>query len=280
MSMQHDFSIANWYNVRELKEDLFLVREPADAAFYILKDGYRALFIDSGLGLLSFGKELMSILGIKSFSVLNTHSHCDHVGLNYLADRVSISKTEWEKFKRLNECDQLQNYFHATKETLDWPNQIFSAPVQRTWAPTHFINDKEVIEFGKWKLTAHFTPGHTSGHTVYFDETERLIFLGDLVYNGILFAHLPDSSFFDYLASLKVLKNLTASLQKDLLWLSCHNSIPLDSFFVDKVQSTFDKIANSTLPMDSSHDSNKLFLNSRLFVDGDVKLAIRSDFFK
>lgn len=280
MSMQHEFSIANWYNVRELKEDLFLVREPADAAFYILKDDDSALFIDSGLGLMSFGKELLSILGIRNFSVLNTHSHCDHVGLNYLADKVSISRTEWEKFHRLKEGEQLQNYFHATKDSLQWPTQIISAPVQRDWAPKNFVNDKDIIEFGKWKLTAHFTPGHTSGHTIYIDPTERLAFVGDLIYNGTLFAHLPDSSFSDYIKSLQILKIQTESIKKDLLWLSCHNSIPLDSFFLGKVQNVFDKISNSNLIFDSSQDASNIFLNSRLFVDGDVKVAVRSDYFK
>jgi len=50
--------VADWYIINEIRPNLFLVREPADAAFYIFKDGSRALFVDSGLGLLNFGQEL------------------------------------------------------------------------------------------------------------------------------------------------------------------------------------------------------------------------------
>ena len=97
-----------WYKVKEISSNVFWINEPGHVSFYVLRNNDEALFIDSGLGLdINLGLALLKILKIKTFSVYLTHSHCDHVGLNNLADSVFIKKEEYNKYLIQNEINQL-----------------------------------------------------------------------------------------------------------------------------------------------------------------------------
>ncbi len=272
-----EMTVANWYKVRELRPNLFLVREPADAAFYILKKNDQALLVDSGLGLQTLGRHLLTYLSIKKFSVLNTHAHCDHIGLNGLAENVTINRAEWDKFVRLDDKNQIGKYYRATKESLPWPSELNAPPSQLDWHPSRFVAENDVIEFSNWRLRAIFTPGHTSGHMIFWDSSEELLFLGDLLYDGTLYAHMPDSSFPRYVESLEKLNSLVGRSNAEVLWLSCHNNIPLGATYLTKAQQTFEKIANATLPPSSSCKSDDVFVDAQIFECNGVKVAVRSD---
>src|SRR5262249_4597455 len=154
--------LANWYQVKELRPSLYVVSEPADASFFVLKSGDQAILIDSGFGFDEHaGRKLLQSLGVKQFTVLVTHGHCDHVGLNFLANRVLIGRREWQKYQEQKEYDQLPIYYKLYRDEVPWPSDLKLPPSQKRWKPSGFLEEGHSITLGTWELDPMPTPGHT-----------------------------------------------------------------------------------------------------------------------
>lgn len=126
--------VADWYEIKQVSTNLFCVDEQDHVAFFVLKNEDRGLFVDSGLGLVEENaKKLLNHLEIKSFDVLATHAHCDHVGLNYLAKNIMIFEDEWKKYLELKEEKQIDGYYSLLKEDMPWTKDITTTPSQMSW---------------------------------------------------------------------------------------------------------------------------------------------------
>jgi len=265
--------VANWYDVTELKKNIFIVREPQDidASFFILKSGNKALLIDSGIGLSEkTAKQLLATLEIKEFDVINTHAHFDHVGLNHLAKKVSLSAKEWEKFQRLDEKTQIDRFLKMDNSSRP---EGFDPKMKRSWKPTSFIEAQKTIHWGDFVLIPTLSPGHTAGHVVLYEPNLNLLFVGDLIYDGMLYLHLADSSLSKYEESIANLAQLVKKHSNPVL-LPCHNSIPLDAHYPQKVLDTVQKIKNKKLPVKKVEPANSLFQEGNIYEDNGVKIII------
>jgi len=269
--------VANWYEVKELRKGLYLVDEQDHVAFFVLKDGENALFIDSGLGLSdNKAKQLLDFLKIKEFSVHLTHTHFDHVGLNYLAKEVHVSKPEWERLQVLDNNKHLQLYYDVYGKSLAWPEDLKTPLTQNKWEPTNFIDGNSNIQFGNWNLEAISLPGHSSGHLSFLDKQNNVIFLGDLIINGSNFIHLTDSSIEDYSKSLQTLVDLIQNLDNPLL-LPCHNQIPLDNSYPSGLLNFIKDIMANKVTSSVIIKPDEFSKAAKLFSSDDFKITIRTD---
>ena len=48
--------------------------------------------------------------------------------------------------------------------------------------PTQPLLNHQIIKFGSSQFEVFFTPGHTPGHVVFYNDEERLAFCGDLIF--------------------------------------------------------------------------------------------------
>ena len=55
-------------------------------------------------------------------------------------------------------------------------------------------------------------PGHTPGSAALFDHHSGVLFTGDVLYDGELLDELPESSIDDYVASMRRLLDLDATM--------------------------------------------------------------------
>ena len=269
-------TLANWYQVKELKPDLFQVYEPSQVSFYILRAGDQAILIDSGLGLsLEQGRKLLQSLGIKKFKVLVTHAHCDHVGLNSIADEVQLSRAEWKKYLNQKEYDQIKIYYQLFKNDYQWPTDMVTPPTQTRWKPTGFVEAGKEISLGKWKIKPMITPGHSAGHTVFYESSSNILFLGDLIYDGMLYLHLKDSALKSFEKSVNQVVTLVG--EKKPLLLPAHNSIPLDVSYPSKVQKVLSALRHGELTAKEEWPSSEVFAAAKFFESDGVKLAVKVD---
>ena len=103
--------------------------------------------------------------------VLNTHAHFDHIGANEtVKNRLKVP---------------------VALHPLDLP--IFRAQggaalfgLEATQGPDPDIELKEgmFICFGGCSLEVLFTPGHTPGHVSFFERGEKILFDGDVLFDG------------------------------------------------------------------------------------------------
>jgi len=52
--------------------------------------------------------------------------------------------------------------------------------------PTRFLNDGEIYEVGSLRFLVRHVPGHTRGHIVLAEESEKAVFTGDCLFSGTI----------------------------------------------------------------------------------------------
>ncbi len=54
----------------------------------------------------------------------------------------------------------------------------------RCCTPDQWLDDGEEIQVGNQTLKVIFTPGHTPGHVVFYNEAHKVAFVGDVLFQG------------------------------------------------------------------------------------------------
>lgn len=122
-------------------------------------------------------------------SVINTHSHFDHVGSNFEFERIALF--EHPENRRVSEHGFTEEYLAkwATDE------QFWGHPPERIRTPyqipmfkhAQFFKDQDQVEDSMPTLIAMHTPGHSDDSVCFFDKERGWLFSGDLLYNGPIY---------------------------------------------------------------------------------------------
>jgi glyoxylase-like metal-dependent hydrolase (beta-lactamase superfamily II) len=269
--------IENWYRVFQIESDLFMVHEPGHVTFFVYRSGSHALFVDTGLGLSeSAADKLLEFLGIKTFDAVCTHAHCDHIGLNYRARRIYISKAEWEKYSARNDREQLRFYYEGLKTIMQWPAGYKGGTETRVWKPTNFVEDRDTVELGgAVLLSVLFSKGHTVGSIMLQDKNRGYLYTGDLIYTGMMYLNLKDSDYDAFKESIQLILELQKQNVSLQIWPS-HNKIPLPGDYPAKVQGFISRFeAGSPEISTAPVEKNEIF-EAGMTIRGDhVKMMVK-----
>ena len=111
--------------------------------------------------------------GVELESILVTHGHLDHVGgVAELAEKLAlpiIGPQQADDFWIQNLPEQVR---------------VFGFPHSDSFTPTRWLNDGDTVKVGEEVLQVIHCPGHTPGHVVYFSETARVAWVGDVLFKG------------------------------------------------------------------------------------------------
>ena len=111
--------------------------------------------------------------GVEPVMVALTHGHLDHVGGTAVIARhygvpvigPHIADRFW--------IDALQQQV-----------QMFGFPAVEDFVPDRWLQAGDRLDFGEQRLQVRFCPGHTPGHVVFYHESERVVFVGDVIFRG------------------------------------------------------------------------------------------------
>lgn len=122
-------------------------------------------------------------LGLELQGIACTHSHLDHIGgvaaLKALKPGAEIILHQDDEFMYTGLPEQAgllgvpRANWAALGLEFDAP-----PPVDRYW------QDGEIYAVGNLKFKVIHCPGHTPGHVVLFEPTERVVFVGDCLFAG------------------------------------------------------------------------------------------------
>ncbi len=166
----------------------------------------------------------------KELVVVATHAHFDHIG--------GLHEFEQRLFHRL-ECPASVELDHEEMlVTAKWPDERKERLAATGWKPppllinavpnasfdpfayyiqpvdaTHYVKGGDLIDLGDRKLSIIHLPGHTPGSIGLWDETNGVLFSGDVIYDSILpIDPLPELDVVAYLHTVELLRDLPADV--------------------------------------------------------------------
>jgi glyoxylase-like metal-dependent hydrolase (beta-lactamase superfamily II) len=227
----------DWFATRQLDDDVFLIGEPPHVNSFLVVGDERAALIDSGMGIDRI-RPVAESLTDRPVEVVNTHYHWDHSGGNGEFERTAIHELGAEELAEGVPPEGLAFYvpmFDLVKERTPalqvvdegffsflsgetTPRPLPDGFDPTTWSlpprpASRLLRDGDVVDLGGRTLTVLHTPGHTPDSSCLLDERAGILFGGDTVNTGPMYAHQRDSNVDDFAASTARLAQLATSVR-------------------------------------------------------------------
>jgi glyoxylase-like metal-dependent hydrolase (beta-lactamase superfamily II) len=206
-----------WFEVYQVAPDIWAIYEPfqwQEVISYLIVGSKSALLFDTGNGLGDI-KAIVDQLTDKPISVLNSHSHFDHVGGNYQFDNILSVSTEFS----LARSRGMENESVTTEAS---PQALCKALPQgvskenhkiRPYSITRKVGEGDVIDLGGRQLKILRIPGHTDDSIALLDARAGFLWTGDSFYEGPIWLYAPETDLLAYKKSIARLATLVPNLK-------------------------------------------------------------------
>ncbi|HWZ82163.1 MAG TPA: MBL fold metallo-hydrolase [Terriglobales bacterium] len=214
----------SWFEIYRIRPGVFAIYEGKqfeEVISYLILGEKRAVLFDTGMGIGKISEVVVRLTPLP-VTVINSHTHFDHVGGN------AEFKEVWNRdlaFTSKNARGQTNVYSQdaLAPERLCGPLPVGVKPEShsiRPWKSTHSLRDGEQIDLGGRIVEVLFTPGHTPDSLSLLDSKNGLLFTGDTFYPGPIYLFVPETDFAAYTQSVTRLAALEPQLS---LLLPAHN---------------------------------------------------------
>ena len=216
---------SDWFEVYEAAAGVLAIVEPyqfQEVISYLITGRERAILFDSGLGMAPI-RPLVERLTDRPVTVINSHTHFDHVGGNHEFDDVLAVDNV---YTRANQGGVTAEKLaaEAAREAFcrEPPAAVVSGEWRtKAWRASGKITDGMIIDLGGRTIEILQVPGHTPDALALFDPENGLLWTGDSYYDGQLWLFVPETRLDDYLASMERLVALLPSVRQ---LLPAHNT--------------------------------------------------------
>ena len=181
----------DYYAIERIDESTWAIGEPRYAqqnVSFLIAGSDRAVVFDAGPGLRELAPVVASLTALP-VTFVPSHLHYDHVGGARGFERVAM--IDLPALRAQAPDGVLRPRFAQHLGALEG---IPARPLEidEWWPPG------SVVELGGRTLEVWHTPGHTPESASLLDRARGLLFSGDYLYPGELYAFLPGSSLADY----------------------------------------------------------------------------------
>ncbi|MBN3320362.1 MBLC2 protein, partial [Atractosteus spatula] len=213
-------SATEWYAHKCLGDGVFWIQERFyesgnRANIWLVRGSHRDVVIDAGLGLRSLPDYLRAkgLLDEESGRknpplAIGTHVHFDHSGGLHQFRQVGVHRAEADALATGDNFETvtwLSDGEIVRAPTPGWRASEFRVQAVR---PTHVLQEGDVINLGDRQLSVLHMPGHSRGSICLHDKDRKMLFSGDVVYDGSMIDWLPYSRVGDYVSSCERLVEL------------------------------------------------------------------------
>ncbi len=232
----------SWFQVYRIRPGVFAIYEPRqseEVISYLITGSKKAVMFDTGMGISNI-KAVAEGLTALPISVVNSHTHNDHVGDNWRFPDVYGVDTAFTRTSARGSHEDAQAELAPGELCGELPPG-FDAKSYRTRAfrITHWLHDGEKIDLGFRVLRVIATPGHTPDSISLLDETNGLLFTGDMYYPGLIYLYRPETDLDAYVSSVRKMAGLAPGLQ---LLLPAHNVPVADPRDLDRVLQAMEQV--------------------------------------
>ncbi len=206
----------SWFAVYDLPGAVFAIVEPRQSEgtiSYLIVGQSRAILFDTGMGIGDL-KGVVTALTKLPVTVLNSHTHNDHVGGNWQFSSVYGMDTGFTRKNAQGSSADAQAEIQPSEICGDLPVGFDpKSYVTRPWTITKFIHDGEEIDLGGRRLQVIATPGHTPDAISLLDQANGLLFTGDTFYPGTIWLYRPETDLPAYGKSIQRLATLASQVK-------------------------------------------------------------------
>jgi len=232
-----------WFEVSELEPGVHLVSEPGHVNSWLIQGSKSALLFDTGLGVANI-REVAEEITPQKLLVVNSHYHFDHTGGNRYFEEFAIHRIGADLVARPSPPELARGYMEYTKRLLaawgpyrqadDLYFHLLTAERMIRQLPTGFdpadyrivptvptrlLEDGDVLDLGDRKLKVLHTPGHSPDCICLLDEANGLLFGGDTINTGPIYAQLADSNLEQFAQSTARLADTASDFRRVFV---CH----------------------------------------------------------
>lgn len=202
--------MSNWYHAETITDALTVHTEPGVHRFFRanifhLRGSRSDLVVDFGMGIEPLMPQLKIDQG-KTVIAVATHIHADHVGAFHEFETRVGHRDEAAAFESMRDEDTVADIFRTidppvTRVPFDgWRAehyQIRPAPLTRV------VDEGDRIDIGDWDFEIIHFPGHSHGSIALLERRRKVMFSGDVIYDGGLVDDLPCSCKSQYRESMR-----------------------------------------------------------------------------
>ena len=209
------------FSVQQVDEGVFMCRERFyeswnQANIWIVQGSMADLVIDTGLGIWDLPKFLREhhLIGQKPVQAVATHVHFDHSGGLHQFENVAIHSNEADAIAQGDNYETVSLVTNSEIGLLpreDWTASEYHVQAVK---PTKVLKEGDVFDLGNKKLKVLHLPGHSRGSIGLLDEDAKILFSGDVVYDGSMIDWLPYSNISDYIRTCERLQQNAATIEK------------------------------------------------------------------
>ena len=111
--------------------------------------------------------------GVTVEKLLITHAHIDHAGAT-----ASLARELGVPIEGPHHDDQFWI------DQLPEQGRAYGFPPAEIFTPNRWLTQGDTVTVGNLVLKVAHCPGHTPGHVVFFEPTQRIAFVGDVLFQG------------------------------------------------------------------------------------------------
>lgn len=111
--------------------------------------------------------------GISIEKILVTHAHIDHAG--------AVGQISRERELPIEGPHKEDSFWI---DMLPSQSAMFGFPTAETFEPTRWLEGGDTVQVGNVELNVLHCPGHTPGHVVFHHAETRVVFVGDVLFQG------------------------------------------------------------------------------------------------
>ena len=250
--LEHINIADKWFEVYRIRPGIFAIYEPhqeEEVISYLIVGTKQALLFDTGMGISNI-KKVVEELTQLPVSVINSHTHNDHVSDNWRFNRIYGMDTPFTR-------EHAKGTVAAAQEEIT-PGSIcgelpagFDAKsyAVKPFHITDWIHGGEKIDLGGRVLEVIPAPGHTPDSIALWDAQNALLFTGDMYYPGPIFLFRPETDLDAYEASIAKMIALHAKLL-----LPAHNLPEADPADLPRVLAAMKQARSGTVkPVKGEH---------------------------
>jgi len=237
----------DWFDVYQVVPGVRSIHEPGHwemVISYLIEGSESAILFDSGLGIATI-KAVTDRLTAKPITVVSSHSHYDHGGGTHLYSDIWAPVTEFTRKNARGTPNRIAKEFVPEESFTREPPAEFNRSTYsiKPWTLTRELRDGEVIDLGNRKIEVLYVPGHAPDSIALLDRRNRVLFTGDTLNLGPIYAMLDESNLYDFHQSAGRL----AALEGDVDWIFPAHSPPTrDTKLLSRFHDSFSRIHAGT----------------------------------